>query len=454
MIGWLTVSSEIGIIYSTNTDSDGINTKGSLLSCNTAVASSASVGDTLVVYINAQNKSSLRIPSTDPTNTPTMQPTVDNPTKMPSNLPSNWPTNDPSHQPSSHPTLLLTFDPSQEPTAMPIILTSMQFDNNPTMQLTVANANPEANTDESSNWELESNEWVLMVTIIVLILVLILTCLVCFAIGMFGFQRQNRKQMQNDVETALALQNIRVRSRSPNPAQPNHLNTNYNANGNGTNALATNKTNANVAIGVNNLNELGSDDSDVDHAFVLALEMANVESALSISEPAPKAGDLDVSIHGQLQASNGFTGENDIENDQFAYSSEAKMMNAAAAKQTSKESKSGRMRGRKSILETGVVLDLNGKKLELNEKFLDEWNEKDIEEWIKMEIKNAGFSDNIVIEFIAQFKELHLQGKLLKMLIDKANGDATVLLQKFQSKMAFSRSSLVWDVVIQAIMNL
>ena len=103
--------------------------------------------------------------------------------------------------------------------------------------------------------------------------------------------------------------------------------------------------------------------------------------------------------------------------------------------------------------DTGAIININGRNLEIHGNW-GEWNSSDVNEWLKRELLNTKFNVDTIDRFMKEFEEIDMTGKILEMWLNESNGDSDKLLKKLQSKIEFKPRSLIWDVVIQAMMNL
>ena len=109
--------------------------------------------------------------------------------------------------------------------------------------------------------------------------------------------------------------------------------------------------------------------------------------------------------------------------------------------------------GKNNGPDTGAIININGRNLEIHGNW-GEWNSSDVNEWLKRELLNTKFNVDTIDRFMKEFEEIDMTGKILEMWLNESNGDSDKLLKKLQSKIEFKPRSLIWDVVIQAMMNL
>ena len=99
------------------------------------------------------------------------------------------------------------------------------------------------------------------------------------------------------------------------------------------------------------------------------------------------------------------------------------------------------------------VIIVNNKKLELHSNW-NVWDENDISEWIRSELVNAKFSEDKISQFMIEFDQIDMTGNVLQQWLNESNGSSDALLEKFQKSVSFNPKSIIWQVVIQAVMNL
>ena len=303
---------------------------------------------------------------------------------------------------------------------------------------------------------------------ILLVILLVLLCCCCFGI-IFLLNRRNHNKLQKTIQTALANQSTGVVDDNDDA---NRLNTMANAQtlhsvsgttntipmaGINTNSYRSDVTPATTGDGGAGLAiagavaapAAGGDGGELGvHKNVSSYDLA-IELASMPDLPAqPQVGDANGGVFGSTAGGFSAAGEYDDEDGDGINTSGGggRVSIPGAAGEGGGGMRSGQM-------ETGMVMNINGKKLELHKDW-DAWNAKDVMIWLSMEIKNAGFEDEIGSAFMQEFKQLHMTGKVLQSWLNASNGDAMVLTKKLQAKMDFSPKSVVWDVVIQAMMNL
>ena len=105
------------------------------------------------------------------------------------------------------------------------------------------------------------------------------------------------------------------------------------------------------------------------------------------------------------------------------------------------------------LRETGEIVNVNNKQLRIHDNY-ENWGSKDINSWLELELKHAKFDQDTIDGFMNQFREIDMTGMILQAWLKDSNGDKDALLTRLQTKIDWRPKSMVWDVVIQVMMNL
>ena len=379
----------------------------------------------------------LSIPSQSPTNIPTIEPSLiptvspsNMPSIIPSSNPSSYPSSNPSSKPSYNPSNLPSNHPSNTPTGIPSLGPSVEPSIHPTLTLTelestmTNNVNTYDGNNGGSNTNpdsLNNNDITLSVTTeaaIVIIVGLILVCFWCFAAFLFYQKHSEKKQIKLEKVTSNSMVNRNV---NPNTNNDGLNNTNSLINTN-SNVLYESGENVNVNANVNpNVNDCAA-----------ALELVRIDNDHNKNgnlPKQPKVGTIIKTSHVNLGEQN-----EDADND-------GERMSEGITRGNINKQPGDGLAG---LQGTGAI----------EKKDWTKWDEDDVIDRLKTELKNFGFKNDTISDFAKQFSQLHITGVILNIWLNQVNGNVNLLTQKFQSKLSFAKSSMVWDVVIQAMISL
>ena len=430
------------------------------------------------------------MPTTKPSDHPSSQPSG-HPTDEPTDYPSNEPSSQPSDKPSGQPTVLPSNEPSSKPSSEPSILPTAEFEpsyvstrsststsstisststsrasvtqntrnemssiSTSMVSSTSSSDSVSTNGGSSSDSNTSKNDLndisiLLYVLIFLFAAVCCILCILCIFGAFYMKSRGEQKikesktaQMHVDKDNVHKLENVNSMSQisQTNQRQLGTINTNSTIIYSTDNKMQMNNQ--------NNQNNENNNKNEIDNDGQMALELARVllpaqpnvnENKLTEGGGAGGGGDGDAT-----GLDHGMYGSNHNVGEQYGHGEGGHVTGNYSNSNNNNNNYNN---------DTGNVIQVNGKKLELYNNWSN-WNADDVCKWLTMELENANFGKEKINQFIHQFSQLDMTGKVLEMWINECKGDSQRLTQKFQSKIPFSKQSVVWDVVIQAILNL
>lgn len=394
-------------------------------------------------------------PSTDPTSTPT-----NFPSDTPSNKPSLTPTSDPSLMPSTIPTSSPSSDPSVEPTTVPSRIPSEMPSATPTLATDAPTKAPSSNSGSGStgtdNGDDDNGSFLSITTeaAIVVVVGLILGCLVCFVLFVVSQKHNQKQQMKILIQAQSLSHDKKVRdefgiSGMSTNAYDKH-GTLVNTNGTG----APGSTGELAAAGGNSANKDGFESlRDVNTTdFAAALELVKVDMGIAnnnnINLPAQPNVNVNLQVGGGgggIQHTNGMNfGEGNDDNDNQVMNDNGGLAAEGPGAAQLNNINIGGQDGLQGLQGTGAIAKRDWTK----------WDENEVMKWLSTELKNFGFTHDTINDFLQQFGKLHMTGVLLNVWLTQVNGNVNMLTMKFQNKLQFAKESMVWDVVIQAMISL
>ena len=428
------------------------------------------------VYFSNDLADPTKQPSSMPTNNPTVIPTSSpsnlpsiSPTYEPSSDPTSTPSNNPSQSPSGHPSM----EPSGEPTSPPSGDPTPSPSNNPTQNPVIAPTAPSieptsapvdpptvdlgsSNTGDSDGddgFSLSDD------AIVVIIVALIFACLfgMFCCLGFFYMQKKNEQNLKLALQQHAQVQQAHltkvVSTSSVANGGTGNLHSPISTVITGFPATGANMYGINSNSGAGDGGGTGAEDIPLeDFAKAVELVQSDMHNKGNNNDnvdglPGQPQPNVNLKLMGTNQMNLGENIDDDdvnpgngemIEGGNGGDGNIAGIAGAAGVGGVVNIRHMGGLQG------TGNIQKADWTK----------WDDGDVLRWLTVELKTSGFKDETINIFLNQFKKLNMTGVLLNGWLIQANGNAMILTQKFQNKLPFSKESMVWDVVIQAMISL
>ena len=401
-------------------------------------------------------------PTVEPTDQPSDEPTVE-PSNQPSILPTNQPsieptvsptneTNEPSLYPSEIPSLIImpTIIPSSEPSSVDhefetsSISTTLTVSFETTrMSMTIhettektASTTSDSNGDGSGNGGSKNSDTEgITSTLLNVLIICAIFCLIVTAFSVVcGVFCWHKRQLQKTKKTSKSVQMIQMSSQSDVGLQrADSGDSHYSTSTNQIRlAMSTNDAKNNNT----NHNNNNSNTDDLYSALNVAIDSSPVTPDLTDAEQKVILTRIkDVNITG---GSINTLGNVDGNNDE----------------------------GEGNANDIDRLYDKGGAtNTDFNKNVSwTEWNEKMFSQWMENMLRQTEygqFSDEKILKFMQSFNQIDLNGKILKIWVNQAKKDSIdgtinvqILLDKLQNKIEYSKNSLVWDAIGQALLDL